>query len=198
MGNTYTIRIRSGSNSVKRYRFSMWWKRYIFNPRSNGRGFYEKKDCSKWEKNKMFHFCRRRKLSLDAVPTQYTRSRNYRNEFFAKNKTVSGRYRCAYCGRKLEREKITIDHIFPVHCMEEYPAVRKRAALFGIRGSNDLKNLVPACRRCNLRKGTRMGWWIIKGFLGRTWWYWPVRKLLRLTVILAVAYLCGYTGMFMK
>lgn len=173
MGNTYTIRIRSGSNSVKRYRFSMWWKRYIFNPRSNGRGFYEKKDCSKWEKNKMFHFCRRN-----------------RNEFFAKNKTVSGRYRCAYCGRKLAREKITIDHIFPVHCMEEYPAVRRRAALFGIRGSNDLKNLVPACSRCNLRKGTRMGWWIIKGFLGRTWWYWPVRKLLRLTVILAVAYLC--------
>lgn len=150
MGNTYTIRVRSGSNSVRRYRFSLWWKRYIFNPRSNGRGFYEKKDCSKWEKNKMFHFCR----------------------------------------RKLAREKITIDHIFPVHCMEEYPAVRRRAALFGIRGSNDLKNLVPACRRCNLRKGTRMGWWIIKGFLGRTWWYWPVRKLLRLTVILAVAYLC--------
>lgn len=146
----------------------------------------------------MFQFCRRRKLSLNAVPTQYTRSRNYRNEFFAKNKTVSGRYRCAYCGRKLAREKITIDHIFPVHCMEEYPAVRRRAALFGIRGSNDLKNLVPACRRCNLRKGPQMGWWIIKGFLGRTWWYWPVRKLLRLTVILAVAYLCGYTGMFMK
>lgn len=67
MGNTYTIRIRSGSNSVKRYRFSMWWKRYIFNPRSNGRGFYEKKDCSKWEKNKMFHFCRRRKLSLISI-----------------------------------------------------------------------------------------------------------------------------------
>ena len=170
MGNTYTIRVRSGSNSVRRYRFSLWWKRYIFNPRSNGRGFYEKKDCSKWEKNKMFHFCRRRKLSLNAVPTQYTRSRNYRNEFFSKNKTVSGRYRCAYCGRKLAREKITIDHIFPVHCREEYPAVRRRAALFGIRGSNDLKNLVPACRRCNLRKGPRMGWWIIKGFLGRMWW----------------------------
>lgn len=117
-------------------------------------------------------------------------SREKYEDTFAKNKTVSGRYRCAYCGRKLAREKITIDHIFPVHCMEEYPAVRRRAALFGIRGSNDLKNLVPACRRCNLRKGPRMGWWIIKGFLGRTWWYWPVRKLLRLTVILAVAYLC--------
>lgn len=90
MGNTYTIRVRSGSNSVRRYRFSLWWKRYIFNPRSNGRGFYEKKDCSKWEKNKMFHFCRRRKLSLNAVPTQYTRSRNYRNEFFQKLKQYPG------------------------------------------------------------------------------------------------------------
>lgn len=52
MGNTYTIRVRSGLNSVRRYRFSLWWKRYIFNPRSNGLGFYEKKDCSKWEKPK--------------------------------------------------------------------------------------------------------------------------------------------------
>lgn len=115
---------------------------------------------------------------------QYTRSRNYRNDFFAKNKTVSGRYRCAYCGRKLAREKITIDHIFPVHCMEEYPAVRKRAALFGIRESNALKNLVPAYRRCNLRKGTRMGWWIIKGFLGRMSWYWPIRKMIRIVFLL--------------
>ena len=52
MGNTYTIRVRSGSNSVRRYRFFLWWKRYIFNPRSNGRGFYEEKDCSKWKKPK--------------------------------------------------------------------------------------------------------------------------------------------------
>lgn len=188
MGNTYTIRVRSGANSVRRYRFSLWWKRYIFNPRSNGRGFYEK-DCSKWEKNKMFHFCRRRKLSLDAVPTQYTRSRNYRNEFLQKIKQYPGDTGARTAEENWQGE----DHnrpYFPVHCMEEYPAVRRRAALFGIRGSNDLKNLVPACRRCNLRKGTQMGWWIIKGFLGRTWWYWPVRKLLRLTVILAVAYLC--------
>lgn len=52
MGNTYTIRVRSGSNSVRRYRFSLWWKRYIFNPRSNGRGFYEKKIVPNGKKTK--------------------------------------------------------------------------------------------------------------------------------------------------
>lgn len=53
---------------------------------------------------------------------------------------------------KKPKDKITIDHIFPVHCMEKYPAVRKRAALFGIHGSNDMKNLCTACMRCNQKK----------------------------------------------
>ena len=119
MENTYTIRIRSGTHNVRRYRFSLWLKRYIFNPQSNGYGFYEKKDCSKCERNKMLRFCKRKNLSLEAVPTRYTRSRNYRNVFFSQNRTISGRYRCVYCGRKKPKEKITIDHIFPVHEMEQ-------------------------------------------------------------------------------
>ncbi len=60
-------------------------------------------------------------------------------------------------GKKKSKDKITIDHIFPVHCMEEYPAVRRRAALFGIHGSNDMKNLCTACMRCNQKKRSENG-----------------------------------------
>ena len=59
--------------------------------------------------------------------------------------------------QKKPKDKITIDHIFPVHCMEKYPAVRKRAALFGIHGSNDMKNLCTACMRCNQKKRSENG-----------------------------------------
>ena len=78
-------------------------------------------------------------------------------DFFAKHPSPTGKYRCAYCGKKKPKDKITIDHIFPVHCMEEYPAVRRRAALLGIHGSNDMKNLCTACMRCNQKKRSENG-----------------------------------------
>ena len=116
----------------------------------------------------MQRFSRRKGLTFEAVPTQYTRSNSYRSQFFACHPSATGKYRCAYCGKKKPKDKITIDHIFPVHCMEKYPAVRKRAALFGIHGSNDMKNLCTACMRCNQKKEAKMGIWILKGFLGKT------------------------------
>lgn len=109
--------------------------------------------------------------------------------FFAKHPSPTGKYRCAYCGKKKPKDKITIDHIFPVHCMEKYPAVRKRAALFGIHGSNDMKNLCTACMRCNQKKEAKMGIWILKGFLGKQPWYWPLRRILTVILVFFVLYL---------
>lgn len=91
--------------------------------------------------------------------------------------------------QKKPKDKITIDHIFPVHCMEKYPAVRKRAALFGIHGSNDMKNLCTACMRCNQKKEAKMGIWILKGFLGKQPWYWPLRRILTVILVFFVLYL---------
>ena len=85
----------------------------------------------------------------------------------------------------------TVDHIFPIHEMETSAAVRRRAALHGIKGSNDVKNLCAACRRCNLRKGIHMGRWIRKAFLGRMTWYWPAVKILRLAAVCLVLYAFG-------
>lgn len=102
-------------------------------------------------KNHMQRYCRRRNLTFEAVPTQYTRSSNYRSRFLQSihhQPESTGVHTVA----KKPKDKITIDHIFPVHCMEKYPAVRKRAALFGIHGSNDMKNLCTACMRCNQKK----------------------------------------------
>lgn len=48
-------------------------------------------------------------------------------------------YRCVYCGRNGRRILLTIDHVYPV----------------SLGGTNDLANLVTACRPCNLTKGAR-------------------------------------------
>lgn len=188
MAQTYTLRIRNGAQNVRRYRFIMWWKEFNRIQKEYS-VYYEKKKCTGREKRRMEHFCARKGLSFTAVPTQYTRSSDYRRRYFAAHRPLRGnRYRCAYCGRKKKKEKITIDHIFPVHAMEQMPAVRRRAALLGIHGVNDLKNLCTACERCNQKKGTQMGWWIMRGFLGRKEWYWKLRFLFLLLIGCAVAW----------
>ena len=58
---------------------------------------------------------------------------------------------CAYCGKKVE--KLQVDHIFPknrVHWLEN-EVVRKRQNL-DFTDINDIKNLFPACGRCNRYK----------------------------------------------
>ena len=47
---------------------------------------------------------------------------------------------CAVCGRVLEQEKVTIEHYIP-----KYHG-----------GTDDERNLLPLCKSCNKRKGSRM------------------------------------------
>jgi hypothetical protein len=49
-------------------------------------------------------------------------------------------YTCVYCGRRGRGILLTIDHVFPV----------------ALGGTNDVGNLVTACRPCNLTKGARL------------------------------------------
>jgi 5-methylcytosine-specific restriction endonuclease McrA len=46
---------------------------------------------------------------------------------------------CAYCGCKLEYNDMQVDHVVSV---------------YGNNGSNDIDNLMPACRMCNFYKST--------------------------------------------
>lgn len=44
---------------------------------------------------------------------------------------------CAYCGCKLDYKDMQVDHVVSV---------------YGNNGSNDIENLMPACRMCNFYK----------------------------------------------
>ena len=65
--------------------------------------------------------------------------------------------KCAYCGKDLPLDKMQIDHINPLWRGHSEEALKKWNVS---RGTDDLENLLPSCRRCNIRKGT----WSIDGF----------------------------------
>lgn len=46
---------------------------------------------------------------------------------------------CAYCGCELDYKDMQVDHVISV---------------YGNNGSNDIDNLMPACRMCNFYKST--------------------------------------------
>jgi len=71
-------------------------------------------------------------LSYDAMPKKDV-------PFTRKNLCHRDRYSCQYCGRKMPREELTIDHVVP----------RSRG------GRTGWTNCVLACVECNVRKGNR-------------------------------------------
>ena len=48
--------------------------------------------------------------------------------------------RCFYCGKKLKKEEMSIEHFIPLNCS----------------GSNDIKNLYCSCKKCNQEKGNNI------------------------------------------
>ena len=63
----------------------------------------------------------------------------YRDNFFKNNKSNNGWYECNYCGAKMRKSDVTVDHITPQAC----------------GGSDDSNNLTAACRHCNSQKGAK-------------------------------------------
>lgn len=59
--------------------------------------------------------------------------------------------RCAYCGKELAYKDMQVDHKDPLFRND----TDEQLAKAGIkRGTDDMENLMPSCRRCNFRKGT--------------------------------------------
>lgn len=122
------------------------------------------------------------------------RSANYRCNFFKANKGLRGHrkhYHCSYCGRIKKKDDITVDHLIPVNkvlkgCHKRFWKMVLR--LNGINDINDTRNLVPACRKCNSRKGANTGIWIIRGLIGRHFGFWCIEKPVKWLLIVIFAY----------
>ena len=109
---------------------------------------------------------------------------DYRKTFFSNNPPViHNNYFCAYCGKLVNKENITVDHLYPIGAVKKDPKLQKKLKRKGIKDINDKKNLVPACRTCNKKKSANLGIWIIKGKIGKHQFLWIIRHLIRLIII---------------
>lgn len=126
---------------------------------------------------------------LYVMDSGFMRSTTYRKTFLKYNDPP---YHCAYCGRKLTRQTLTVDHLVPVHKLSSgkhrkfYQKMLK--VVCRTTDANDLNNLVCACARCNSKKRAKTGLWIVRGKLGSTNWFWPFLKFLLAAAVLCALY----------
>ena len=136
---------------------------------------------------KIEKICRRRHYEIRRIyPENLGRSDNYRRKFLNANQRPFGGYRCRYCHRRLSEKEMTVDHIYPVYLAKTGKNLWMRIA--GIEDVNDVRNLAPACRRCNLKKGSKAGIWLIRGILGRYQIYWLLRWCIKAAVFGLILY----------
>lgn len=133
------------------------------------------KNPEKYQIKKIRKYCYRHNINCCLINTNFERGSSYRRTFFSANKDIKGHYFCAYCGRYIPKNKITVDHIIPIYSVKYSPLKQKIVKSFGIDNINTEKNLAPACSKCNLKKGTKGGFWSLMGFVGKHQHFWFFR-----------------------
>lgn len=130
----------------------------------------------------------RKRIRYKSYSEEYSRNTNYRNMFF---RQTEGPYRCRYCNKKLTEDEITIDHIVPVKQAKTNKTAQKILKQYHIDNVNQLENLAPCCKDCNEAKGSQLGDWVKKGFLG-FWKYHFYRILLSICKVIILAAILYY------
>ncbi len=162
-----------------------------YNPETHIRTFTGQFSASAY--NRLVSFCDRHEIKVKIANDFTTRSLDYRQQFFSANPpTAFGKYRCVYCGRKFPKPFIQVDHLYPVDGVQTDLKLMKRLKRRGYGDINDVRNLVPACERCNKAKSNKMGFWIIKGRLGRHKTYWILRKILTASLVVGSLFFIIY------
>lgn len=116
---------------------------------------------------KLAEIAKKKRWTFDTTETQWTRDPYTRDKFFRthnngepdeykRNKAGKkvGFYRCAYCGKLVEKSQVEVDHIVPVNAVRANDSIyRDFLKELGCESVNDSRNLVAACRECNQKKG---------------------------------------------
>ncbi len=130
--------------------------------------------------------------SMDYRQTLFESSTQYKTLKGLKailNKGCRRAYRCVYCGRFVPQCDIEVDHLYPVSKVASSEKLQNILKKKHCRDVNDYRNLVPACRKCNRKKGAKMGLWIFRGKLGRHEGYWGFRKFIKWFFILLLIFI---------
>lgn len=136
---------------------------------------------------KIERYCFWHNLRFEICDLFSKRSSDYRKVFFRTYPPIfKDMYFCAYCGRLYKKNHITIDHLYPVAKVHSNIRLQEYLQKIGASSVNDPKNLVPACLKCNQRKGTKVGLWTLRGKIGQHQRLWIVRWVVRITLVVAI------------
>ena len=184
MAHVICYEVFPGTRNVNRMR-TVLVDRHGFVERQNKYGTYfytETPSIDSWQIKSIIQF---HKYKYRFYDKRYERSTNYRKEFFEEHK---GPYRCVYCGRKLKASNLEVDHLFPVAKAKASVGARTLMQICGIFDVNDPKNLVASCKRCNRKKSDQMGFWLIRGTLGRSNTFWKVHRTTSIIITIAAIF----------
>lgn len=147
---------------------------------------------------KIKYYCQEHKLKFKINNSLGTRSTDYRRIFFKYNEPqLFGKYYiCAYCGKWLKKEKLTVDHLYPVGKASKSLKYQQKLSRRGVKNINEPGNLLPACKNCNMRKSAKTGLWIFRGKIGRYKTLWIIRWILRLIIIALVVWFLWNSTVF--
>ena len=164
----------SDKNLRKLKKYGLQWDGFAFTGVVDGRKL-----------KKIQYLCQANNYHFKIKNSLGERRPDYRKRFFVEVPPYFGDYYiCAYCGRWLKKEKVTVDHLYPIGKVSESIRLQKKLLKKGIKNINDIRNLVPACEPCNLKKGKQVGNWIRRGKYGRNKWLWVVRYFLRAAFVI--------------
>lgn len=162
-----------------------WMRRYNAKKKTGPYGIYYTLETDKKGKNIIIHRVKNSGIKYRIYDKKWERSSDYRTEFF---KHYKAPYRCRYCHKKLKRTNVVVDHLIPIGKVKTSTFARTLLYLRGICTVNDYRNLVPACSKCNRKKSDKMGFWIVKGYLGKFKLYWIIRKFVWLGLFVLLFY----------
>lgn len=176
----YHIAVKSKQNQVEDFDKSL----QRFGLTKERKNKYSGVTTSKWKVRRIQNFSHSHHLTFLFDNENGSRSSDYRQNYFDAYPSQDGKYRCVYCGRKYPKEKITIDHLYPVNQVSQNLKLQEKMRQQGIPSLNSVENLVPACWNCNQKKSDKMGIWITRGKIGKSETGWKIRWILRILFFL--------------
>lgn len=109
------------------------------------------------------------------MQSKYKRDDMYRYRFISKHPGFQNNwYLCSYCGKIISKRNMQVDHVVAINKTRKWWNLSSMPYRMLVKhythGVNSVENLVPACAQCNEKKGGKAGRWVLKGFVGQTYY----------------------------
>lgn len=179
----YDVFPQSNTNIVKMQKVM---ERHGFRQKENQYGIYFHIEVDGMDTAHIARILKRYKYKYRRYEKRWERNSNYRDQFFKYN---HGPYHCAYCGKKLKTKDIEVDHLIPVAQTKKNFWAKFLLSIKAINNVNNPRNLVASCHKCNQKKLDKMGFWVLRGTLGRHKLFWKIWKIIRVVLVVIILYL---------